>query len=521
MPWRPKRAGGDRAYDAVHAGPFNETEIIVRILIAECKQEVSTFNPAISTTADFVFSQGDDIFAFHDGLRSEIGGAMQVLGEAGAELVGGFSARAMTSNGTLAADSWNSIAQQFVDAVRAAGQVDAAFFSMHGAMCAENEIDPEGYLLQEARAILGPDVPVVVSLDLHGIVTDRMLANVDAAVAYHTYPHNDFWETGVRGAELLLKIVRDGVRPVMAMVRIPALVRGDEMITETGLIGNRIRECQALEASGQALAACMFWGNPFTDVPDLCSNSLVITDGDPELATREAIGLAERFWADRAAMQAPLVSLEEAVRIASETPGTTILIDAADATSSGASGDSNAILRAMIEAGFTGSSLHPIVDAPAVDQAMAAGIGAEIDVTLGGTVDPARFTPLPVKATVRMLSDGRHISESHNIEWYAGPTAVLEIGPHVVIATSRPVSLYDRSLFLAHGQDPTRFDVVVQKSPHCQHRFFAAWASRLVGVDAPGSTSANLPYLGHTRCARPMYPMELDTTFEPKPLVFS
>jgi microcystin degradation protein MlrC len=219
-------------------------------------------------------------------------------------------------------------------------------------------------------------------------------------------------------------------------------------------------------------------------------------------------------------MQAPLVGLEEAVRQASDATGTVILIDAADAPSSGASGDSNAILRALIKYGYGGRALIPIVDAPAVRTALAAGIGSTIRVTLGGTLDGARFTPVPVEATVRMLSDGRFISESHGIEWYAGETAVLEIGNHTVIATSRAVSLYDRSLFLAHGQDPTRVDLIVQKSPHCQYRFFAEWAERLIGVDAPGSTSANLPSLGHSRCRRPMYPMEPVTPFVPAPLVF-
>src|SRR5690606_37169356 len=116
----------------------------------------------------------------------------------------------------------------------------------------------------------------VVSLDLHGIVTDRMLTHADAVVVYHTYPHNDFYETGQRAARLLLRIVREDLRPVTAMVRIPALVRGDEMITETGLLGHRIRECQAIEASESGLSARMLWGNPFTDVPDLSSNSLVV-----------------------------------------------------------------------------------------------------------------------------------------------------------------------------------------------------------------------------------------------------
>ena len=89
-----------------------------------------------------------------------------------------------------------------------------------------------------------------------------------------------------------------------------------------------------------------------------------------------------------------------------------------------------------------------------------------------------------------------------------------------MVVTSRPVSLYDRSLFYATGQDPKRFDVVIQKSPHCRYEFFAAWAAELIGVDAAGSTSANLPSLGHTVCHRPMYPMETATSFVPEPKVF-
>ena len=496
---------------------------MTRILVAECKQEVSTFNPATSGAADFDIATGMAVITFHDGLPSEIGGALGVFRAHGATAVGAYSARAITSGGTLRAADWDSIAAAFLAAIRAAPPVDGVFFAMHGAMCAENESDPEGYLLQETRAILGERIPLVVSLDLHGIVTDRMLREADAVVAYHTYPHNDFAETGERAARLLLRLVRGEVQPVTAMVRIPALVRGDELITATGRIGGRIRECQAIEASPGGLAASMFWGNPFTDVPDLCSNSVVVTDNDPVRASHEATALAERFWADRAAMQAPLVDLKTAVEQAKATRnGTVILVDAADATSSGASGDSNAILRALVERDYPGRALVPLVDAPAVAAAFAAGVGATVTTTLGGSVDPGRFAPLPVTARVRLLADGRHLSESHGIEWQAGPTAVLELLPrgHIVVVTSRPVSLYDRSLFLGHGQDPTRFDAVIQKSPHCQPRFFADWAARLIHIDAPGSTSANLPSLGHTQCRRPMYPLEPDTTFTPQALLF-
>lgn len=498
----------------------------MRVLIGECKQEVSTFNPAPSGYDDFVFSAGDEIFQFHNRVDSEIGGALPIFADAGVATVGAFSARSITSGGTLDADSWNRIAGEFLKPIETAWKsepIDGIFFSLHGAMCAENEIDPEGYLLQETRKIAGETVPIVVSLDLHGIVTDRMLTHIDALTAYRTYPHNDFASTGARAAKLLLRIMQEDINPVTAIVRIPALVRGDELITATGLIGNRIRECEAFEAAG-GLSGNMFWGNPFTDVPDLCSYAIMIADGDEAMATSWATESAEAFWIDRAEMQAPLVSLEEAVHRAQKThdegKGAVILVDAADATSSGASGDSNAILRALIEGNYSGKVLFPIVDAPAVEAAFSAGVGTTVNITLGGTLDPGRFLPLPVEARVRLLSDGRIISESHDIEWYGGRTAVLEVGRHIVVVTSRPVSLYDRSLFFATGQDPKRFDAVVQKSPHCRYEFFEAWATDLIGVDAPGSTSANLPYLGHTVCHRPMYPMELETSFHPEAVVF-
>ena len=493
------------------------------ILIAECKQEVSTFNPAVSGYEDFVVSRGPELLEYHRSVGYEVGGALGIFdARSDVRLAPVYSARAITSGGTLAADDWHRLAQEFLAALQAAPPVDGCYFSLHGAMAAEGEDDPEGYLLQEARRILGERIPIVISLDLHGILTDRMLHHADAAVVYHTYPHVDFVETGARAGRLLLRILDGEARPVTATVRVPALVRGDELITETGSIRHVIAAAQELEASAGGLSAGMFWGNPFTDVADLRSNSLVVTDGDPERAAREAVRLANLFWEHHEKMRVPLTSLDDAVRIAKETAsGTVILVDAADATSSGASGDSNAILRALWEAGYQGTALIPIVDPPAVQAAFAAGVGAEIRVPVGGALDPARFPPLPVGGTVRMLSDGRFRSESFGGEWYGGDTAVLECGNFTLILTSRPVSLYDRSLFYAHGQDPRHFDAVVVKSPHCQPHMFKEWCARYVDVDAPGSTSANLRSLGHTRCARPMFPLDEGVTYEPSVRLFS
>lgn len=499
------------------------------ILIGECKQEVSSFNPVPSSYDDFEISRGKAIIDYHRGLNSEIAGALGVFEAAGSvTLAPSYSARARTSGGTLAQPDFARIRFEFGEAVRAAieeaGSLDGVYLSLHGAMSAASEDDPEGLLMADLRAIVGEDVPVVISLDLHGIVTDRMLTHADAVVVYHTYPHVDFATTGERAARLLLRIMAGDVRPVTAFVPIPALVRGNELITATGEFGRMIRHAQAIEAGPGGLSAGMFIGNPFTDVTNLRSNSLVVTDDDPARAEREALQMASDFWAVREKLQAPLIKLDDAVAQANAIhqagDGTVILVDAADATSSGASGDSNLIVRGLLEGGYRGRVLAPVVDAPAVEKAMQAGIGATVEVTVGGALDPQRFPPLPITAHVHLLSEGRFISESNGAIWESGPTAVLVADTVTWVVISRPVSLYDRSLFYAHGQDPKHFGAVIVKSPHCQYHMFDEWAAATINVDVPGATSANLPTLGHTICARPIFPLDEVGAYTPKAKIY-
>jgi microcystin degradation protein MlrC len=327
------------------------------------------------------------------------------------------------------------------------------------------------------------------------------------------------FETGARAARVLLRILH-GAKPVTARVKIPALVRGDELKTDTGLLGRFIRKAQAIEASSGGLSAAMMIGNPFTDVPDLRSNSLVVIDGDAERAEREALALAEGFWEVRDKLQAPLTSIAQAIEFARGAEGTVIFTDAADATSSGAPGDSNAILRGLLEAEYEGTALMPIVDRAAAEAAFAAGVGQVITVAVGGSLDRGRHQPVTLQARVRMLSDGHYASEYSGSVTDAGLTAVLESKGFTLVVTSRSVSLTDRSLFLSHGQDPRKFDIVVVKSPHCRFEFYEAWAERVINVDAPGSTSANLHSLGHTRCPRPIFPLEPETPFVPEVQIF-
>ena len=491
-----------------------------RILINECKQEISSFNPVIAGYDDFLIQNGAEVLDYHRPIRTEVGGALNVFAtRPDYELVGGYAARGITSTGTISAAAFARIADQFLAAVRDAGPLDAIYFSLHGAMASEDCDDCEGYLLQRTREITGVRMPISVSLDLHGILTDRILQHSDVLTVFHTNPHVDFYQTGQRAARLLIRLLDGGIKPVHIRIPVPALVRGQECITATGLFGGWVRQAIEFENSPGGLSGGFFIGNPFTDVPDLASNVFLTADGDEaaacELGTRMALG----FYEQRAQIQQPLLSLEESVRIAASATGRVVLIDAADATSSGASGDSNAILAELIRQGCRRTALVPIVDAPAVKACFAVGIGSDLTVNVGGSLDP-RFTPSTVTGRVRVLSDGHMRSESHGEAWYAGPTAVLQAGPFTLVLTSRPVSLYDRTPFLANGQNPAHFDMTVVKSPLCQPQFFNDGAEHVLNIDAPGATSANVKGLGHTIARRPLYPLDDGFPYTPEPRIF-
>jgi hypothetical protein len=171
------------------------------------------------------------------------------------------------------------------------------------------------------------------------------------------------------------------------------------LITETGLFGRVIERAKEIETGPGGLSAGMFIGNPFTDVPSLQTYAFVVTDGDAAHAERGALELARAFWEHHEKMTVPLSTLDEMVAIVTghSGAGTLGLVDAADATSSGASGDSNSVVGALLDAGYRGRVLAPIVDAPAVEAAFKAGVGGTVFTTLGGKLDPAapRAGPRP------------------------------------------------------------------------------------------------------------------------------
>lgn len=480
-----------------------------RILLAGFKQETAVFNPVPTPYERFKIRRGPEILQTMRGTRTELAGALDVLEARDDIRVEPTWMAWSVSGGPVRDPDLERLIDELTAAIAAAGSADGAYLILHGAMAGQREPDPEGRVLAAAREILGA-VPLVISLDLHAVLTETMLDAVDLVFPFHTYPHVDQFETGQRAAAGLLRLLTEQVKACMARIPLPMLVRGDELITATGLFGDAILRCRQVEAGDQGLAAGVLIGNPFTDVPELRTNVLVYTDSDQALANRTATQIASFIWQHRHRLQAPLISIPEALELASRTAGLTVFSDAADATSSGAPGDSNAILRALLDSTYNRAALFALVDAPAVARAFAAGVGNTAEFSLGGSLDRARHQPLCCTAYVKALTDGRFYYSDGTPE-SAGRTAVLVIRGHVyLVLTERPVHIMDRSLYEAHGLPPADFNLVVVKSPNGFRPHYEHLAARIVPVDAPGATSANLRSLPYRHCPRPMFPLDSD-----------
>lgn len=477
-----------------------------RIIVGGFFQETNDFHPNDTEYNQFNVVVGKDIINPDNGV---MGGAVHALLQCDdMDIVPSYSAT-MGAGGTITDACFEQISTELLTSLtdNLAG-VDGVYLNLHGAMAAESEKDPEGYILQEVRKMVGPDIPIVASFDMHGTITRRMLENMDGCSILHTYPHIDWFETGERAIYVLLRIL-DGAQPIIASVYTPTMVRGDELKTATGVHGTFIRHLQRLEERDDVLACGIMLGHPPTDCPEQGSRVIVITDGNRDLAETEALRIGQNFWDMRERMQCVLHSVEEGIEIAGKAKGPVIFADAADATSSGAPGTSNTILKGFLESDYPGKVLFPIRDEPAVKKAMEAGIGSIITVPVGGTMDP-RFTPVEVTGTVTMI--GLRGDE---------PIAVLQCGNITIFMSVIGGTLCDRQLYPDFGQDPKQFDVIIQKLPHTPYEWYDEWAERTITIDSPGAASPNIPTLGHRFVPRPIYPLDPEMTYTPHVEVYA
>ena len=226
-----------------------------RILLAGFKQETAVFNPTCTRCENFHIRRSAEILSSLRQTHTEFAGGLEIFSEDGNIEVVPTWAGWSVSGGPVHTPDLDRMIDELLAAVRASADVDGAYIVFHGAMAGEDEDDPEGRVLTAVREILG-DIPLVISLDLHAVLTDSMVAKADLHFPFHTYPHTDLFETGQRAARGLLALLSGKVRPTTHRVELPMLVRGDELITATGRFGEAIRACQEIESSINGLAAC-------------------------------------------------------------------------------------------------------------------------------------------------------------------------------------------------------------------------------------------------------------------------
>jgi microcystin degradation protein MlrC len=499
----------------------------MRIAIGQLWQETNTFNPLPTTRADFeafgVLRGAELLERMAD--TNELGGFIQSLGmwPELPETVG-LARLPAWPGGMATTETAAWLREEMIGPLRSALPVDALLLALHGSLAADGTPDVEGDMLAAVRAVVGPTVPVVATLDLHANVTERMVRAADALVLYHTAPHVDVFETGQRGAAVLRRIV-DGARPVTAFVKLPLVVPAERANTQDpASVSFEFRKTlQAWERDPRVLAAGLATVQPWLDIPELGSAVVVVTDGDADLARRHCADLARRVWERRRDYLPELVSVEEGVRAAfAEQDGLVVLSDSADSTTSGAPGDCAHLLREMLKYDWPRPALVTLVDPELVAEAEQRGVGAEFTAALGGKRDSRFSTPLTAAVRVTSLFDARFVMSGHlakNLPIDMGRSAVLRIGNVHIIATSRTGPHFAPQLFESAGLDPFAAQLLVAKSPCGFRAAYQARARKVLVVRAPGCAPSDFWHYPYHRIPRPLWPWDEITDWSPEPTV--
>jgi microcystin degradation protein MlrC len=315
----------------------------------------------------------------------------------------------------------------------------------------------------------------------------------------------------------------DGARPTAAFVKLPLVVPAECASTEEpGLVGHHLRQqLQALEADARVLAAGLATVQPWLDIPELGSSVYVVTDDEPERARRASCRVATELWQRRREYLPELVPAAEAVHAAhAQRDGLVVLSDSADATTSGATGDSTHVLRELLRHDWPRPALVTLVAPEAVLQAASHGVGAELTLPLGGRRDSHFSRPVKVRVQVARLFDARFVISGHagrNLPINMGPSTVLRQGNVHIIATSYTGPHFSPKLFETAGLDPFAASVVVAKSPLGFRVEYAPRAAKILLVRAPGCSPADFWHYEYRNIHRPLWPWDEFDDWVPEP----
>lgn len=487
----------------------------MKLVLAMMKHETNTFSPIVTDWARFeawgIYTGKAAIDAYAK-TNMPLGVYLQLAKEYGAEVDLPMAAEAMPG-GRVTADAYRRLCDPILEAV--ARGCDGCLLDLHGAMVSETTDDGEGTLLERIRAI-APDLPVIVTLDLHCNLTARMVDNCTALIGYKTYPHVDMDVVARQVGRIGMAVIAgQRAAPAMAWRQLPLLSQTLCQGTDDEPMKSLIAACRAEEAAGLP-AATVFGGFAMADIQD--AGTTVITIGDDAAqADAAAERIARLAWDKRDIFIYQHRDLAETVAKAKQAgDGPVVLLDHADNCGSGGTQDVMMVIEEVLRQGLEDVAVGAVWDPEAVQIMQAAGVGATVTLDLGGKTDmPAlglKGQPLRLTGRVRTITDGEWIVRGPMYNGYKvmmGPTAVLEVdGRMQIVVVSRHHEPWDTGVFTSVGIDPQHKRYLLLKSRIHYRAGFAPLAKSTFTLDGAGVTTSDNSILDYAKLRRPIYPLD-------------
>lgn len=466
----------------------------MKVFCAGIVTETNTFAPTPTTLSDYSIVRKADFDSEEyrtEGEAEIITTFQKRILEHGWEFDFSLYANAEPSGITLRT-AYESLRDEILADLKTAMPVDAVLLPLHGAMVADGYDDCEGDLIACIREIVGPDVKIGVELDLHCHLTHLMVEQSDAIVLYKEYPHTDIQDRAIELTDIIVDTVVGRIKPTMALYDCRMI---NFYLTPFEPMRSFVDHMIALEEEdgiiSVSLAHCFPWG----DVPECGTRTLVITDNNPQQAVRLAQELGEQFFNIRDEVSLKPLSLEDTFDKAMSMPISDkpiIIADQADNAGGGAPSDSTFALREMLKRGITNAGIALIWDPIIVQTAIAVGVGAQLDIRLGGKTGPMSGDPLDLTVTItgiipNMYQDFPQTDKS--IPSLCGDSVALHCNGIDIIVNSIRTQVFSPQVFTNFGIDVFQKRMLVVKST--QH-FYAAYepiASEIIYMAAPGAIS--------------------------------
>lgn len=479
----------------------------MRVFSASLATETNTFGPMPTGIASFkdrgYFPAGQhpDALTIYSGPLW----AARIRGkEKGWTLLEGMVAGAQPS-GITTRHAYETLRDEMLNDLRAALPVDMVLLGLHGAMVADGYDDCEGDMLVRVREIVGPDVIVGAELDPHNHLTPAMVDNANVMVSFKEYPHTDVLERGLELVDICAAAVEGKVKPVAAMVDCDIIVT---VHTSREPARSFVERMQALEGKDGVLSVSLTHGFSWGDVPEMGTKVLVYTDGDQAKADALARQLADEVIAMRDGLTVNYPSIDDSLDQAlAFDGGPVVLADGADNPGGGAASDSTFILRRMLERGITNAALGPMWDPIAVRIAFDAGVGAKLQMRIGGKISPLSGDPLDLECTVKALQHDLVMTGLSNTPTAMGDCALVEVNGIEIVLITRRNQAMGTDMFTQLGCDLAAKKIVVVKSSQHFYASYSQVAKHVIYAGAPGAVTLDLTTLPYRKARLPKWPI--------------